>query len=264
MLAGRRLEDPPVDQPQSLCRLLRAFGGAVGRVVVGQHDLQRADVGEPGDPLQGRHDRPLLVPGRDDRGHRRPLPFLPRTRGRLRRRHAVADRQAAWRRGSRPAPRDVGQRDRDHPRHHWADRLAKIRPPWRGHVHAERDVSHRKATAATRAARRRAIPPSRAGRAAAATWPRSHHRRGAQVPPATWHTLPSSRTSTPEGEVAVPRARPDARYGQGRVSGASPSACAASSSATGRSPRSQGWTSTFPRGRASACSAPTARARRRR
>jgi hypothetical protein len=77
VLAGRRLDDPPVLEPEPLRRLLRALGGAVRRVVVGQDDLQRTGVREPGDPLQGRHDRPLLVPGRDDHGHRRPLPFLP-------------------------------------------------------------------------------------------------------------------------------------------------------------------------------------------
>ena len=71
------------------------------------------------------------------------------------------------------------------------------------------------------------------------------------------------RIAAPESS-ASPRVRTPACAILGVVPERPPSACAASSSASGRSPRSTGSTSTCPRAPASACSGPTARASRRR
>ena len=57
VLARLGFEEAPVVEPQPQCRFFGKSGGAVGRVVVGQDDLDRALIGELGDPLQGRHDR---------------------------------------------------------------------------------------------------------------------------------------------------------------------------------------------------------------
>ena len=143
VLAGRRFEHPPVVQAVSLRHLLRKLGGAVGRVVVGQDDLDRAGVGEPRDPVQRRPDAALFVPSRDDDGHRGPLPVRPRAGRRLRRRDAVAEGQQREGEKADQHPRDVGEQDRDDPRHHRADRFAKVRPPRRRDPDAERDVRDR-------------------------------------------------------------------------------------------------------------------------
>ena len=127
VLAGDALEQPPVVEAQPLRRLRRELGRPVGRVVVGQHDLERAGIGEAGDPLERRNDCRLLVPRRDDQRDRGPLPRRPGTRRRTERRRAIARGQQRERQEADQHARDVGEHQRDHPRHDRPDRLLEVR-----------------------------------------------------------------------------------------------------------------------------------------
>jgi hypothetical protein len=72
VLSGNRFVDAPVVEPKPPGRLVAKLTGAVGRGVVGEHDLDRPRVREAGDPLKRGRDRVRLVPGRYQDGHPRP------------------------------------------------------------------------------------------------------------------------------------------------------------------------------------------------
>ena len=130
-LSRFRLEDAPQLQTTSPRRLLGDLGGAVGRVVVGEDRRERPAVGEVRDPLQGRPDGRLLVPGGDHDGHRGPRTLRPRATGWIQRWDAVAQRDQREDHEADEHGRDVGEEDRDHPGHHRTDRIAQLCPPWR-------------------------------------------------------------------------------------------------------------------------------------
>ena len=142
-LAPLRLEHPPVVQPMPPRGLLSELGGAVGRVVVGQDDLEPPGVGRGREVVHGPRDGLLLVVGRDDDGQCRPLPGRPRPGRRLRRRHAIAQQHQGRHEKADQHPGDVAEQRRDDPRHDGAERLAEIRSPGRRDVDGEADVRRR-------------------------------------------------------------------------------------------------------------------------
>ena len=140
MLAGHRLEAPPVFEPEAACRSLGQLRRPVGRVVVGQDDRQRAGVAASGDAVEGPLDRVLLVVGRDDHRYRRPLAGRPRTRGRSEGRRAVAGEDQREAHEADHERRDVRHQDRDHPRHHRADCSLELAAPHVRDRHGEHEV----------------------------------------------------------------------------------------------------------------------------
>ena len=88
-LPGSASKHAAIAKAVPLRLLLGELRCPVGRVVVRQHDLDRAGVGEASDPLERRGDRILLVPRCDDDRDRRPLAFRPVALGRRQRRKPV-------------------------------------------------------------------------------------------------------------------------------------------------------------------------------
>ncbi len=162
VLAGDGLEHVPIVEAVPPRRPLRELGGAIGRVVISEYDLDRALIGEPGDVVHGGHDRLLLVPGGHDHGHGGPLSRRPWAPRRIRRRDAVANRDQGEGQEADHERRDVGEHDRDDPCHDGPDCLAKVGPPRLREVHAQCHVRDRQAERHGEANRRAPADPGAA------------------------------------------------------------------------------------------------------
>ena len=129
VLAGLGLEAAPIVEPQPRSRGRAELGGPVRRVVVGQHDRERARILGRRDVVERRLDRRLLVVRRHDHGHRRPLAGRPRARGRVERRRPVAREEQRHAQEADHHARDVREQHRDHPRHDRAERVLEFGAP---------------------------------------------------------------------------------------------------------------------------------------
>jgi hypothetical protein len=123
------LEYAAIGEPQSNRDRLCDLGGAVGRVVVRQHDLHIAWVRRFDEPLERGFNHRLLVPRRDDNGEARPLPDWPPAGRWVKQKHVVRAHDQGGSHEPDHQPRNVRQHDRDHPGRHWVDRLFQIVPP---------------------------------------------------------------------------------------------------------------------------------------
>jgi hypothetical protein len=121
MLARASLEDAAISEPQSGGCGIGELRRLVRRVVVGEHHLDVARVGQGGDCLERRHDRVFLVVCGDDDGDSRPLGHL--------RRLAIARDHESRRHEPDHKAGNVGEEDRDHPRHDRPDRVAELVSP---------------------------------------------------------------------------------------------------------------------------------------
>jgi hypothetical protein len=139
VLAGRRLEAAPVVDAESLRRGLGQLGRSVGRVVVGQHDLNGTWIVGRSDVLDRPLDRRLLVERGDNDGDRGPLALAPRSRGRVELRRPIAREQQREAQEADHDRRDVREHDRDQPRRHRPDRFLQLRAPGLRDPHRERD-----------------------------------------------------------------------------------------------------------------------------
>ena len=143
VLAGRRLEDPPILQAESDRRVTRALGRRSVELLSASTISQRARVGEIGKSLEGRGDRVLLVPRGHDEGHGRPSAVRPGPLGGFQVGWAIS--RCDQREGEKAdqQARNVGEHDRDDPGHDWPDRVLEIRAPGLRDIYAESDVGER-------------------------------------------------------------------------------------------------------------------------
>ena len=188
VLAGDRFEHVPIVEAVPPRRPLRELGGAIGRVVISEYDLNRALISESGDVVHGGHDRVLLIPRGHDHRHGGPLSRRPWAPGRIRGWDAVADREQGEGEEADHDRRDVGEHDRDDPRHDGPDCFAKVGPPGRREVHTEGHVRDREAERDGETNRRASAGPGAAPprhTAKPRSWGRKLLRHGTKVPTET-------------------------------------------------------------------------------